>query len=112
MVYIRIYQLPHNDDTEGMIFRDYETVVNDKRFSLSMYEKVYETEIEPGNSDMETCEKVYYIFNMAHPDDYKSRSLSMSDIVSVDGRLYMCDRFGFRPVDGTMSKSRRIRYGR
>lgn len=48
-------------------------------------------------------EEVFQVFNYAHPDGYKGRSMSVSDIVVFEysnGKkaAYFCSRFGFKIV--------------
>lgn len=44
-------------------------------------------------------ERLFQIFNIDHPADYKGRSLSVSDIVILDGdsgaQCYYCEPIGF-----------------
>ena len=45
---------------------------------------------------------MFYIFNMAHPQDYRTRSLSVSDVIEIveesGSTFYYCDSIGFREV--------------
>jgi hypothetical protein len=63
-----------------------------------IYDKVFEGEVECG-----TLEEVYQMFNLDHPDGYRGRSLSVSDVVEVVGEeestFHFCDSIGFREVD-------------
>ena len=43
-------------------------------------------------------EEIYEIFNLRHPDGYRGRSLSVSDIVELPDGLHFCDSFGWKPV--------------
>lgn len=65
------------------------------------YEEIYTGEIYATEA-MEALEKLYYIFNMKHPADFKGHSMSVSDIVILDGcegaGTYFCDRFGFKKL--------------
>lgn len=49
-------------------------------------------------------EKVFSIFNNALPDGYCSRSLSVGDVVLLEGRHYLCVTCGFVPVIFTTSQ--------
>jgi hypothetical protein len=49
-------------------------------------------------SDMAILNKLYYIFNMDHPNDYRARSLSISDIVKIDNKYYTCESCGWREI--------------
>lgn len=66
-----------------MAFLNYENL---ERFQGSaalrseIYDKVFEGEAECG-----TLEEVYQMFNRDHPDGYRGRSLSVSDVIEVIG---------------------------
>lgn len=65
------------------------------KINLNDYEVVYEGEIEVTSSINNTLEKLFEIFNIRHPEDFKGHSLSVSDIVEIDGNNYYCDAFGW-----------------
>lgn len=49
------------------------------------------------DTDYEYLEKIFEIFNIDHPDDYKASSLSVSDIVVLDNKYhYYCDSTGWK----------------
>ena len=53
------------------------------------------------NDEQRTCmilEKVYTIFNTAHPSGYCGRSLSVGDVVKLEGNYYLCAAIGFQQV--------------
>ena len=71
-------------------------------FSLDDYEEVYSGEIDletyddEGNEDVyHTLEYLFDMFNIFRPEDYKGRSMSISDVVELDGKYYYCDPVGF-----------------
>ena len=43
-------------------------------------------------------DEIYERFNINHPEGYAGRSLSISDLVEVDGDLYFCDEYRWRQV--------------
>lgn len=49
-------------------------------------------------------EYVYHIFNTAHPAGYAGRSLSVGDVVKLEGKYYLCAEFGFQQVVFQSSK--------
>lgn len=57
---------------------------------------------EYGWGQADILERLFQILNVAHPADYKARSLSVSDVVALQHdngeRFYYCDVFGFREV--------------
>ena len=98
---IAIYQIDPDRDENNVAFLNYENL---ERFQGSaalrseIYDKVFEGEVECG-----TLEEVYQMFNLDHPDGYRGRSLSVSDVVEVVGKekstFHFCDSIGFREVD-------------
>ena len=69
----------------------------ENNFSTLDYVVVYYNRLNlPANTDYEFLEKVFEMFNINHPDDYKASSLSVSDIVVLDGIYhYYCDSMGW-----------------
>lgn len=43
-------------------------------------------------------EHLFMIFNNKHPANYRARSLSVGDVVELDGKLYLCSVFGYKPT--------------
>jgi hypothetical protein len=68
-----------------------------KGLSLQDYEVVYEGETK-GSSVEYTLEKLFDIFNTFRPRDFKGRSMSVSDIVKLEGVYYYCDHVGFKKI--------------
>ena len=64
------------------------------QINLDDYEVVYEGELECSEIS-EALEELFEIFNIRHPEDFKGRSMSVSDIVEVDGENYYCDAVGW-----------------
>jgi len=69
----------------------------------SCYTKVYDYDRNGDISADEDyyieLEKIFMKFNMERPKDFKGHSLSVSDIVLVDGKAFYCDSMGFEPID-------------
>ena len=85
-----IYQLPVEHDN---IFMNYRFTKSHGGVNVSDYEKVYAGEIH-GTDPVEILEKLFRKFNMNHPADYTGRSLSVSDLVVLEGiGTYFCDSF-------------------
>ena len=96
---IRIYQMELSQDTQNAVFRSCIEIQSQYggRIPAELYRNVYE-----GTIEAENLEDVFYIFNMDHPENYRARSLSMSDVVEIieEGysTFYICDTFGFKEV--------------
>lgn len=52
-------------------------------------------------------EKIFAMFNLRHPEGYCSRSLSVGDVVELEGQHYLCAAFGFRRITFQTSDSLR-----
>ena len=104
---VKIYQIPaepgirHLNSMEeagglfmGTGMKDYCLLGEDGSLPHEKYVQVYRCN-RPDNTGLED---LFYEFNMEHPQDYKSRSMSVSDAVEIDGRLFFCDSFGFKPA--------------
>jgi hypothetical protein len=40
-------------------------------------------------------ERLFIMFNLNHPADFRGHSLSVSDVVAIEGKHYYCDSIGF-----------------
>lgn len=101
---IKIYQLrPTDDNREARFVSLMNTrIVRGRDPKCDDYVKVYEI----GRAalgiiaiDPETIlERVYNIFNINKPADFKGHSLSVSDVVTLNGVAYYVDTFGFKKL--------------
>ena len=87
-----IYQLPVESD---LIFRDWSFVKGRvPRFEKNwktIYKKTYEGTIE-SERGLTAVEELFEKFNIDRPDDFKGHSLSVSDIIVLNGEYtYYCD---------------------
>ena len=90
---ITLYQMIPEFDTDRLIFmplRHIKSAYGDE-FPAHLYESVYS-----GEFDTERLDYIFYIFNQAFPDDYRGRSMSVSDVVEViksptESVFYYCD---------------------
>ena len=100
---ISIYQINTERDWDGVVFEGYEKL-EDIQGSPNINSALYDTVFE-GEVDCKNLEDVYHIFNIDKPEEYRGRSLSVSDIVEIkeaEGTppgFYYCDNFGFKKVE-------------
>lgn len=87
---VEIYQLPLRHSAKYM---GYEFMV-ENGVQLADYNKVWEGEVK----DDDDLEDIFRKFNLNHPADFKGHSLSVSDIVVMDGTYYFCDDYGWEEV--------------
>ncbi len=78
-------------------FMDYETAKN-HNFSLDDYKEVYSGSLLKNKYDENNLEELFNIFNLDRPDDFTGHSLSVSDIVELDGKKYYCDSFSWEKI--------------
>ena len=65
------------------------------KFDISQYKKVYEGEVTEMTDLFHMLESIFEKFNLQHPYDFHGHSLSVSDVVNVDGINYYCDSYGW-----------------
>ena len=88
----KIYQLLptyHN-----LLFEKYDNT----EFNIENYKQVYDGNIDAEENVIETLEKIYLMFNLSKPNDFHGHSLSISDVVELDGEKYYVERFGWKKV--------------
>jgi hypothetical protein len=92
------YKLLQIKDTENCsyLFSSF-NFAQQKGFSIYDYEVIYEGEIEDYSIEY-TLEKLFDIFNMYHPEDFRGHSMSVSDIVELNGEYYYCEHIGFKKI--------------
>jgi len=62
------------------------------------YNLVYTGQIKE-ESELHALEKLFEIFNINHPKDYRGRSLSISDVIAINGATYYCDSVGWTKIE-------------
>ena len=98
---IQIWQIKMADDTHGKVFSNYSEIINNfGAITLSDYTKIYNcrhvtTEVDNNR----ILDEIFSRFNTNRPKNYKGRSLSVSDIIVLDGIMYYVDSFGFKKID-------------
>ena len=79
------------------------------KIMISDYDGKYYSHIN-GDSTGSVLEKLFEIFNINHPEDFKGHSLSVSDIVVLfndDGcTWHYCDTFGWKDITAYLAKER------
>lgn len=102
MINIRIYQIDTDRDCNRVTFEPLERLEQRQgtpEVDASLYDLVFDGAIR-------TCslEELYKIFNTERPAGYKGRSMSISDVIEVEGpegkssQFFYCDKIGFRRI--------------
>ena len=92
----KLYQIKDVENCK-YAFGGYNTAMKNN-FSINDYEVVYEGEVMIKPDVHAMLETVFYIFNCRRPEDFKGRSMSISDVVELNGKVYYCDSFGFKEI--------------
>jgi len=81
----------------------------EKEFNINDYYKVYEGEMEQKH----ILDKLWEMFNINHPADFRGHSLSVSDLVALKKDendywyWYYCDSFGWKEITDLMPENYR-----
>lgn len=97
MKYI-IYQLDTNNINvirDHKLFESWDILNKTAGFSMWDYKKVYEGDIEGSENTAHLLDVIFQIFNLNHPEDFRGHSLSVSDVVELNGVKYYCDNDGW-----------------
>lgn len=100
MMELSIYQINPEKDLRGVLYeplKNAEKQNGGQGIDAAIYTKVFE-----GSVEADDLEEVYERFNLDKPEEYRGRSMSVSDVVAVRGgeetQFYYCDSIGFKPV--------------
>lgn len=98
---ITVYQIVPELDNDHLMFRDLQFIktAGYDKVPAEIYESVYH-----GDLDIKTPEDAFFVFNMAHPEGYKGRSMSISDVIqftdtSAGKQFYFCGTVGFPKIE-------------
>lgn len=98
---ITLYQIIAEFDTDRLMFNsfDYMRIACGNKIPAHLYEAVYS-----GEFDTERLSDIFYIFNQDFPDDYRGRSMSVSDVLEVEKSstesiFYYCDSVGYKEIE-------------
>ncbi len=92
MMKIELYQISPEKDKNNLMYMNSDFVMKHGGIDYDSYELVFEGEVNAKRLD-----DIYRIFNLEHPEGYKGRSMSVSDIVYAKGLgCFFCDSIGFK----------------
>ena len=98
---VEIYQTK----VDSLLFRRYNSIKDKSLIKKENYAKVYgfEGSIEEESTSAK-LEAIFTAFNLTafsrnHPIGFRGHSLSVSDVVSLNGEYYFCDSFGFKKIE-------------
>jgi len=69
-------------------------------FRAESMRSVYRLDVVDEGPDAKVLEEAFRIFNIQHPSDYRERSLSIGDVVTINhNRSYRCDWIGWERLE-------------
>ncbi len=97
--HVVIYQIKDVGSVD-YAYRDFDK----NKFRFSDYQQVYEMDVDD-DFYADILEQLFSLFNQydKRPKDFEGHSMSVSDIVVIDGKGYYCDAFAWSNM-GDMSE--------
>lgn len=95
MIDVKIYQMKGHLPGKFLGTGHFLCALKDGKLNREDYDEVYTCQRPPGI----TPEDLFYEFNGIHPQDFRGHSLSVSNVVEIDGKLYFCDTAGFKSFE-------------
>lgn len=96
---VQIYQINSDRDTQRLKFM---SLKDDQEPDPSTYDEVFDAEI-----DEMDLEGIYSKFNTVHHPLFRGHSLSVSDVVVMNGKANICQSFGFKEVPFDVSQTQK-----
>lgn len=104
----KVYQLEATDANHGKLFARFSEVGS---VNLGDYKEVANIDIEDNLPDDEALEYIFTLGNTnqdlrdANPE---MRSISVSDVVELNGKYYYCDAFGWKDISDKLTESKKV----
>jgi hypothetical protein len=106
-MHIKVYQMKDGEKYHGLRFRELPDDVNE--VELRGYDLVYDGELAVQYAEGDDIKILDYLFHELNVGDrpigYQGHSLSVSDLVTLEDRLYCCQSIGWKPVAVTIRRS-------
>ena len=101
---IEIYQLKAADRNRAVRWQSLANYTAEKGApNAADYDRVYECGRAalciPAPDPETVLERIYNVFNLHKPRDFKGHSLSVSDVVTLDGVAWYVDVYGFKQIE-------------
>ena len=87
---VQFYQINHDRDVHNMKFM---SLKDGESVDASTYDEVFDAEIDETN-----LEDIYRRFNTERHPLHRGHSLSVSDVVVMNGKAHICQSFGFKEI--------------
>ena len=95
---VKVYQMKDGEKYHGLRFRELPDDVSE--VDLRDYDLVWDgLTTYPESSDIQILNYLFHKLNVGEkPISYRGHSLSVSDLVALEDRLYCCQSIGWKPV--------------
>lgn len=93
---VKIYQINSDRDNNRVKFLGMDSMAKysvDAQVNPSIYDEVFHAPL-----DVDNPEEIYRIFNTEMHPLFRGHSLSVSDVVVLDGQAHFCDTIGFKEI--------------
>ena len=96
-----IYQVKNTSECDKYRFANVRDLsANSLEISRGNYDRIYTGDIEDHGQGHELMlEYLFTCFNMKRPDDFRGHSMSVSDVVELDGQAFYCNSFSWVPIE-------------
>ena len=95
---VTLYQIIPELDNDHLMFRNLQAILqaSNHQVPAELYETVFSGELE-----VQSLQDIFTIFNIAHPEGYRGRSMSVSDVVEIpastgENDFYFCEPIGYK----------------
>ena len=95
---VTLYQIIPELDNDHLIFQNLQAILqaSNHQVPAELYETVFSGELE-----VQDLQDIFTIFNIAHPEGYRGRSMSVSDVVEIpastgENDFYFCEPHDYR----------------
>lgn len=96
-----IYQLDLTKEDiqkSGKIYHSWDWLIKKGNgFNFKEYDQVYDGNVE-NDDPYEILKYLFTEFNIHHPLGFHGHSLSVSDVVILDDKMYYCDPLGWKEI--------------
>jgi hypothetical protein len=104
---VKVFQMKDVEKYHGFKFRELPDNVSE--VDMRDYDLVYDGDLavqHAEDNDINVLDFLFHKLNVGdRPISYQGHSLSVSDLVSLEGRLYCCQSIGWKPVTTTVRRS-------
>ena len=97
---VTLYQIIPELDNDHLMFRNLQAILqaSNHQVPAELYETVFSGELE-----VQSLQDIFTIFNIAHPEGYRGRSMSVSDVVEIpastgENDFYFCEPIGYKKI--------------